>query len=406
MAVTTARVAFSETRLSEIQRELGSLGLDCWLLYDFRGNNPIASAVLGLPALSRRFFVLIPVAGRPVAITHRIEQQPWEGWIGDNRVYLSWESLDRELHGLLSGRGKVALEYSPLDAVPYVDRVPAGVLEMVARTGAVPVSSADLVTAAYSRWSPEGEASHRRAAVALRDAAHEAFGWIGERIAAGVSPTEWEARDRIVRTLRQEGIGVGTDAVVAVNANAANPHYAPSAEGSAPIRSGDLVLVDLWGKEDEQAIYADQTWMAFVGSDVPERIETLWRAVRDARDQAVDLISTRHRLGEAVAGYEVDVAARDAIRRRGYAEAFLHRTGHSIDRELHGSGPNIDNLETRDTRRLIPGIGFSIEPGIYLPGEFGLRTEIDVYMSDNGPQVTTPDPQREIYRIVLPSGSR
>jgi Xaa-Pro aminopeptidase len=399
MGIAVGRVELTTESLDQIQRHLRGLGIDGWLLYDFRGNNPIAAGVLGLPALSRRVFVLLPAHGSPIAITHRIEQQPWEGWIGENRVYLSWQSLERELKRLLSGAGTVAIEHATADSVPYVDRVPAGVLELVHRAGARTVSSGDLVSAVHSRWSPAGEASHRRAALVLKEAAFGAFARIRQAIASGAAFTELDARNWIVERLRSQGLEVGADAVVAVNANAANPHYSPESN-PAPVRPGDVVLIDLWGKEDDAAIYADQTWMGFVGERVPERVEALWRTIRDARDAAVTLIERRWSAGEPVAGFEVDDAARQVIAEGGFADAFLHRTGHSIDRDLHGSGPNLDNLETRDTRRLIPGVGFSVEPGVYFAGEVGLRTEIDVYMSSDGPVVTTPDPQREMHRIV------
>jgi Xaa-Pro dipeptidase len=400
MAVTEAVVGLSERSLAAIQEQLREQGVDGWLLYDFRGNNPIATGILGLPALSRRFLVLLPTRGRPVALTHRIEQQPWRGWIGENRQYLSWKSYEAGVRQLLEGLRSVALEHSPNDSVPYLDRVPGGMLDLIRAGGVRLVSSGDLVSAFYSRWSAEGEASHRRAAEVLHATVHRAFEHVGERIRAGERPSEWEVREWIVGQLRGRGLTVGADSVVAVNANAANPHYAPSANGSTPIAPGDLLLIDLWGKESAESVYADQTWMAFVGAQVPERIETIWRAVRDAREAAVDLIRTRSAAGRPVAGYEVDDAARAVIAGRGFGDAFIHRTGHSIDRELHGSGPNVDNLETRDTRTLIPGIGFSIEPGIYLPGEVGFRSEINVFMSPDGPIVTTPQPQFELHRIL------
>jgi Xaa-Pro aminopeptidase len=400
MAIVEERVSLSADTVDAIRAELRNLDLDAWLLFDFHGLNPIASRVLGLPGMTRRYFVLIPAEGKPVALTHRIEQQPWRGWIGENRPYLRWDQLETELATLMQGRGRIAMEYSPGDAVPYVDRIPAGVLEMVRRTGVEVVTSADLVSAFYSRWSAGGLAGHRRAAVVLRETAHAAFDRIGEMLKAGDDPNEWGTREWIQAELARRGLHSGVDSIVAVNANAANPHYGPTRDENAPIRPGDLVLIDLWGKEDDEAIYADQTWMGYVGSDVPERLSELFGAIRDARDAAVALARERWDAGAPVAGYELDDATRDVIRDRGYADAFIHRTGHSMDRELHGSGPNIDNLETRDTRRLIPGVGFSIEPGIYLAGDVGFRTEIDVYMGDNGPEVTTPEPQREIYRIT------
>jgi Xaa-Pro aminopeptidase len=399
MGITEKRVEFGEQALLRAQGLIRDLGLGGWLLYDFHGNNPIAGGVLGVPGLTRRYFVLIPADGRPIALTHGIEQQPWEGWIGEVRRYVGWRSLEAELTRLLGGVGTVAVEYSAGDAVPYLDRVPAGVLEMIRGAGAVPVSSADLVSALYSRWSEDGLLSHRRAARALRETAFAAFEHIGERLREGDTPTEWEVRGWVCDRLAATGVPTGADAIVAIDANAANPHYAPGPDSHATIRAGSVVLIDLWGKESVESIYADQTWMAYTGLDVPGRVDGLWSMIRDARDAAVELIRSRYASGETVAGFEVDDACRAVIEGRGLGRHFIHRTGHSIDRELHGSGPNIDNLETRDTRLLIPGIGFSIEPGVYLEGDVGLRTEIDVFMTNGGPEVTTPAPQNEIHRI-------
>jgi Xaa-Pro dipeptidase len=400
MAVTEQTVQLSAETVARIQQELRGHNVDGWLLYNFRGNNPIASDLLALPALTRRYFVWIPVDGKPVAVTHRIEQQPWTGWIGDNWPYSSWRELDSRLAQLLSGNPRVAMEYAPGDGVPYVDKVPAGVIELIRATGAEPVTSGDLVSAFYARWSEEGVAGHRRAARHVYEVAHEAFRRIAAAIREGRGTGEWEVRQWIMGEFARRGITVGGDAIVAVNANAANPHYAPSAEHHAEMRQGDLVLIDLWGKEDEGAIYADQTWMGYVGESVPERLAEIFAAVRDARLAAIDLIRRRWDAREDVAGWEADDASRNVIEERGWGEAFTHRTGHSIDRELHGSGPNIDNLESKDTRRLIQGVGFSIEPGIYLTGDVGFRTEVDVYMGPDGPEVTTPEPQTAVYALL------
>jgi Xaa-Pro dipeptidase len=399
MAIVEQKVTLSEEMLAEMQRELRGRSMDGWLLYNFQGLNPIASRVLGLPAMTRRYFVLIPAHGRPVALTHRIEQQPWSTWIGENRQFLSWRELEVELGRLLRGLVRVAAEYTPGDAVPYVDRIPAGVVEMIRSASVEPVSSADLVSAFYSRWSDAGLQSHRKAAGIIREIAHAAFQRISESLRSGGEPTEWEIREWIQQEIARRGLGGGSDTIVAVNANAANPHYGPTREEHAVIRRGDLVLIDLWAKENEEAIWADQTWMGYVGDDVPQRLSDIFACVRDARDAAVELVRKRWAENRAVAGYEVDEVARNLVSERGFGDAFIHRTGHSIDRELHGSGPNIDNLETRDTRELIRGIGFSVEPGIYLAGDVGFRTEINVYMGPDGPEVTTPEPQREIIRI-------
>ncbi len=399
MAVTDAKVTLDEGGLRRIQALLRELNLDAWLLYDFHGLNPVASGVLGLPALTRRYAVLLPAENAPIALTHRIEQQPWREWTGVNRPYLGWQSFEGELRALLEGRSRVALEYSQGDAVPYLDRVPAGVLDLVRAAGVEAVSSGDLVSAFYSRWSQAGEESHDRAARILQETADAAFDRIGSAIGAGETLGEWSLREWIRRRLAEQGLAVGVDAVVAVGANAANPHYAPSEREQATIRRGDLILIDLWGKERDEAVFADQTWMGYVGDRVPDRYAELFAVIRDAREAAVELIRARVAAGAAVAGFEVDDAARQVVEEHGYGDAFIHRTGHSIDRELHGSGPNIDNLETRDERRLIPGVGFSIEPGIYLPGDVGLRTEIDVLMTVDGPRITTPQRQMEIKTV-------
>jgi Xaa-Pro dipeptidase len=400
MAVTSQTVALTRETVAAIQQELRTQGLNGWLLYNFKETNAIAAGLLGLPGLTRRYFVLIPAEGTPVALTHRIEQQPWTTWIGEKLEYSAWRELEARLAELLGGRGRIAMEYAAGDAVPYVDMIPAGVLELVRAAGAEPVSSGNLVSAFYSRWSAEGEAGHHRAARVVRDVAHAAFRRIADAVRGGETLTEWGLREWIQGEFARAGITVGGDAIVAVNANAANPHYAPSAEKHAEIRRGDLVLIDLWGKEDEAAIYADQTWMGYVGEEVPDRLADIFSAVVGAREAACSLVMERFAASAPVAGYEVDDASRAVIEARGWGEYFIHRTGHSIDRELHGSGPNIDNLETKDTRALIPGIGFSIEPGIYMPGDVGFRSEVDVFVAAAGPVVTTPAPQRAIYPLL------
>lgn len=400
MAVVEETVALSRDTVEQIREHLRGTRVDGWLLYNFKGNNPIASDLLGLPAMTRRYFVWIPARGEPVALTHRIEQQPWTGWIGDNWPYSSWRELESRLAQLLGGNPTVAMEYAASDAVPYVDRVPAGVIELVRATGAKVVTSADLVSAFYARWSDEGVASHHRAARHVYETAHGAFRRVADALRAGRTLTEWDVRVWIGEEFERRGITIGGDAIVAVNGNAANPHYGPSADKHSEIRPGDLLLIDLWGKEHDAAIYADQTWMAYAGEQVPERIAGIFAAVRDARLAAIDLVRRRWTAGEPVAGYEADDASRAVITDRGWGDAFIHRTGHSIDRDLHGSGPNIDNLETRDTRTLIQGVGFSIEPGIYLSGDVGFRSEVNVYMGADGPEVTTPEPQTEVYALL------
>jgi Xaa-Pro aminopeptidase len=400
MAVTDVTVSLSDETIDRVRGELRSRGIDGWLLFNFAGSNAVASKLLGLPALTRRYFVWLPAEGRPLAVTHRIEQQPWSTWRGDKVEYSSWRELDQRLAELLGSGPTVAMEYAEGDAVPYVDRVPAGVIEMVRAAGAKVVSSGDLVSAFYSRWTEEGEASHRRAAVVLHEVAHAGFLRAAEAVRGGERMTEWELRSWIQDQLLLRGLTVGGDSIVAVNANAANPHYAPGEDVHAEIKAGDLLLIDLWGKENDDAVYADQTWMGYLGDTVPERLAEIFRALADARDGAIDFVRARFAAGETVRGYEVDDVSRGVIVERGWGERFIHRTGHSIDRDLHGSGPNIDNLETRDTRTLIRGIGFSVEPGIYLSGDVGFRSEVDVFIGAEGPEVTTPSPQRALYPLL------
>ncbi|HVG46050.1 MAG TPA: M24 family metallopeptidase [Longimicrobium sp.] len=398
MAVIAETVSLTAETVDRVRGELRALGLDGWLLFNFRGNNPVAGGMMGLPAMTRRWFVYLPAEGTPVALTHRIEQQPWETWIGEKRQYSTWRELERELGDLLRGK-KVAMEYAAGNAVPYIDIVPAGVLELVRAAGAEVVSSGDLVSAFYSRWTPEGEASHRRAAQVVHDVAHDAFRRVAQAVKDGGRVTEWEVRGWIQDDFARRGLRVGADCIVAVNANAANAHYGPTAEKHAEIRAGDLLLIDLWGKEDDDAVYADQTWMGYLGDTVPDRLAQIFGVLTAARDAAIELVLKRSAAGEPVRGYEVDAAAAAVIERGGYGEHIIHRTGHSIDRDLHGMGPNIDNQESRDLRTLIRGVGFSIEPGIYIAGDVGFRTEIDMYMGEHGGEVTTPNPQRAIYPL-------
>lgn len=387
-----------------IRDGLREQGLDGWLLYDLHARNPVSSGLLQLTELTRRWFVWLPAEGEPVALVHGIEEGPWKHWPWERRSYVGWRELDDALRSTLSGAERVAMEYSPRDAVPSLDLVPAGVVALVEAAGPDVVSSGELISRYYSRWTEQGLASHRRAARVVAETAREAFERVAEHVRGDQEPREGELRRWILDRLAENGCGVGADSIVAIGPNAADPHYAPGEEG-AIIERGDALLIDLWGKESEDAVYADQTWMGYLGDSVPEHVRKPWNAIREARDAAVELLRERHSAGETTPGYEVDDVVRGVVSGHGYGDAFIHRTGHSIDTELHGTGPNIDNLETHELRALIPGIGFSIEPGVYLPGEVGLRTEIDVYMADDGPEVTTPRPQSEVFAL-LGAGSR
>jgi Xaa-Pro dipeptidase len=385
--------------IDDIQAAIREAGLGGWLLYDLHARNDVAARLIGLGDLTRRFFVLIPADGEPTAVIHGIEQTPWEQWPWRRRVYVGWQQLDEALAKTLANVGTVAMEFSEGAAVPAVDLVSAGIVELVRAAGVTVVSSGDLVTRFYSCWTPEQLRSHRTTAALLAQVAQTTFVRLARAVAEGERVTEETARDWVLDELRERGVGVGADSIVATGLNAADPHYSPQS-GGATFRRGDVVLLDLWSKEAEEMVYADQTWMAYLGAGVPARAAELFGLVRDARDAAVDFITERWQEGRPIRGAEVDDAARRVIAEAGYGEYFIHRTGHSIDRSTHGMGPNIDNLETRDTRHIIPGVGFSIEPGIYVPGEIGIRSEINVYVGEDGPEVTTPDPQRAIAELL------
>lgn len=386
--------------LPALQSALDKAGLDGWLLYDFHGLNPVAVGMLELPGMTtRRFFVYIPRSGKPVAITHAIEQGPWLGWPADWRkeTYSSWRVLESLLGKLVSGK-RVAMEYSPGDAVPYLDRVPAGVIEMVRAAGATVESSADLVSAFYAVWSDDQRASHERASRAVSTIGQEAIRLAGSRADSAAPLTEHALQKWIRERFEAGGLETDHGPIVAIGPNAANPHYEPTADSSATINRGDILLVDLWARE-KNGVFADQTWMGSLGAP-SERDTKVWLAVRDARDAAISLLRTRLTAHKAVRGGEVDDAAREVITRRGYGEYFIHRTGHSIDpRDLHGSGPHIDNLETREDRILIPGVGFSLEPGIYLPNDVGMRSEVNGFVGIDGLLITPSDYQKEMLIV-------
>lgn len=387
------------TLLPAIQRSLAEAGLSGWLLYDLHCRNGVAVKLLGLGDLSRRYFVLIPATGEPVAVIHGIEEAPWHAWPWRRHQYVGWRELSDVLGSVLDGGGRIAMEFSDGDAVPAVDLVPGGVIELVRAAGADVVSSGDLITRFHSAWTEEELASHRRAASTLADVAKAAFERLAHAVQSAQPVTESALREWVVTELCARGLVEGAGAIVATGVNAASPHYEP-VNGGASFQPADVVLLDLWGKEAEETVFADQTWMAYLGAAVPDQAAKLFGIVRDARDAAVEFIERCWREGRPVCGGEVDDVARRVITDQGYGAFFIHRTGHSIDRATHGMGPNIDNLETREVRQLIAGIGFSIEPGIYVPGELGVRTEINVYIGESGPEVTTPNPQRAMAALL------
>jgi Xaa-Pro dipeptidase len=390
--------------LAAIQAALAQQELDGWLLYDFRGSNPIARSVIGFDERqigTRRWFYLIPRRGEPVAILHVIEPHATRGAPGRLVLYRSWKELETLLAQHLAGMKRVAMEYSPLAAIPYVARVDAGTIEMVRAAGPEVLSSADLVQVFEAVWTSEQKALHDRAARGCLAAKDAAFTLIRERLAAGRRVTESEVQALIAQRFAEQGLATHHPCIVAVNDHASDPHFETGAGASdREITKGDLVLIDFGAKvkDDARAVYYDATWMGYCGQAVPRRMLEVWEAVKGARDAAVDFVMRSVASGTAIHGYEVDDVSRAFIEKRGFGAYFLHRTGHSIGYEVHGNGVNIDNLETRDQRQIIPGVCFSIEPGVYLP-EFGVRSEIDMFVAQGRAEVTG-DIQRELRLLA------
>jgi len=365
--------------LPALQQALTARGLDGWLIYDFHGLNPVAARVLGLGGMgSRRIFVLLPASGTPTALAHRIELQPMEGFPGEVRAYAAWEELHRELERLVRGR-RLAMEVSAEDAVPYLDRVPVGVVQLIERLGGTVESSADLVTLFSARWSPAELADHRYAAEALATIARDT---LAEVVGEAGRAREYAVQQRVCDRMTRAGLVWDHPPIVAFGANAANPHYEPADGSDALLERDQVVLLDLWGGRSLTTVFADQTWMGFAGGTVPDEVQKVWEIVRDARDAAIARLRAGLDRGEAVTGAALDAAARGHIAAHGYGEFFVHRTGHSIDVDLHGSGPHLDSYETNDVRVLLPGVGFSVEPGIYLSGRFGVRSEVNVVLGE------------------------
>lgn len=392
--------------LPDLQRAIVAAELDGWLLFDFQGCNPIAAGLLGLQGMvTRRVFVWIPREGLPAALGHAIEPGPWRTWPPEWRrsTYSSWRDLESGVAAMVHGK-RVAMEYSAGDAVPYLDRVPAGVLEMVRGAGARDVvSSGALVTRFVAAWTRAHVASHRRAAAIIRQIALDAFTLAGQRARTPQPIAEHELMAWILDRFERAGVATDHGPNVSAGANAANPHYEPASDRPREIVEGDVLLIDLWAREKPdssdgamEGVWADQTWMATIGPP-SARAQEIWRAIRDARDAAIRLLHEAVGGGQALRGGDVDDAARNVIESRGLGRFFTHRTGHSIDpRSLHGAGPHLDNLETREERLLVPGVAFSIEPGVYVPGEIGMRTEVNAYIEEGRAVITPDDYQHEL----------
>jgi Xaa-Pro aminopeptidase len=391
--------------LIKIQNILKESDIDGWLLYDFRGVNDLALSILNIPHathLTRRFYYYIPKSGAPSRIINGIEAQNFEHLPGKEFQYSSHNSLRAHLSTVLKGTKVIAMEYSPLNAIPYLSRVDAGTLEFIITFGVEVVSSADLITKFQAVWTDEQYKENIPVANALTDIVHSSFKFIKENIQSNKSITEYDVQQFIMKEFEKRNYFTDFPPIVGVNENSANPHYEPGAAASKEIKENDFVLIDLWAKLNKpDAVWSDITWVGFVGSTVPAKYKKIFDIVAEARDTAYNLVVHRFKNGKAVKGFEVDDAARNVITKSSYGDYFIHRTGHSITTDLHGSGAHMDNFETKDDRLLIPSTSFSIEPGIYLPEDFGVRLEIDVYIHPDGKvEQTGGKRQKEIVPIL------
>ena len=377
--------------IQAIQKELRASRLDGWLFYDFHHRDPIAQRVLGLSATAmatRRWFYLIPAKGTPRKLVHRIESGALDSLPGQKLVYAGKDELRKNLPRLLGRARTVAMQYSPRNAIPYVSMVDAGTVELVRSLRCKVVSSADLVQKFEACWTREQFESHLEAGRIIDRITREAFAHAAERARRNGSLTEYHLQQWILEQFRANSIVTDDAPIVAVGPHGGDPHYEPKAQGSARIRKGDLLLLDIWGKKKAPgSVYYDITWMGFLGAKVPEKYAKIFAIVSEARDRAVAFVQEAVAAGRSIEGWQVDGAAREVIRKAGYAKYFVHRTGHNIGQEVHGNGANMDGLETQDVRRIIPRTCFSVEPGIYLPA-FGVRSEVNVYVEEKQAYVT------------------
>lgn len=392
-------------RVAEIQQVLrDSLDVEGWLFYDFRGSDPLAYRILRIDPtrhVTRRWYYWIPAQGNPVKLMHRIEPHILDELPGETLLYVSWPEQRACLARMLTNVKRVAMQYSPMNAIPYISRVDAGTLESIRSLSIDVVTSADLVQRFEAVWTDHQLASHQDATDKLRRIVDEAFEHVGHSVTTQRPINEYGLQQFILSRIAAHGLIASTPPIVAVNAHSADPHYGPGPEGSAEIVSGDLLLIDLWAKRPEPgSVYGDITWTGYVGRDILPRHREVFQIVREARDAALAFVRARVSSGQFPCGWEVDEVCRQVIRQAGHGDRFLHRTGHSIGEEVHGNGANIDNLETRDERRLLPKTCFSIEPGIYLTGQFGIRSELDVYLSERDAMVFGQPIQTDIVPIL------
>jgi len=392
-------------RIQSIQKTLAAQKIDGWLFYDFWKRNEYAQRILEYPRHilnTRRFFYYIPAHGEPRKLVHSIERWNLDHLPGEKTIFLSWQSLEEGLKTLLAGVKTVAMEYSPGNAIPYISKVDAGTIEAVRKTGVNIVSSMNLTQFFESRWSEEAYRDNLETGKIMRAVVDEAFGFMKSNILAKKKVTEYDVQQFMLSRFTANGLTTMEAPNCSVNANSGNPHYEPTQEVHTELREGDFVLIDLWAKKDKPgSTYNDITWTGFLGTSVPEKYTKVFNVVRDARDAAVSLLERSFAAGRTVRGCDVDDAARKVIVDAGYGEYFIHRTGHSITEDLHGSGANMDNLETMDERTIIPETSFSIEPGVYFMADFGIRSEINVYVTKDNKVVVPGEPRQQALVAIL-----
>jgi len=397
-------------RVHEIALALGHAQLDGWLFYDFRLSDPLAYRILGLSEdgiATRRWFCFVPAHGKPRAIVSAVEAHRLDALGAEKIVYRSHNEMVSALRAVLGGARRVAMDYSPGCAIPYVSRVDAGTVEIVRAMGIEVVTAADLIQRFEATLTREQLASHQRAARALRSIVNETFAEIAQLISAGRPVSEVSVQESVMARFAAQGLVTHAPPIVAVNEHSADPHYGPTSRHDRAIRRGDFILLDLWAKQAApDSIYADFTWVAFAGNEVPDEHARVFEIVARARDATVELVQRRVAAGEPVSGRETDRAARSVIEAAGFGDAFVHRTGHSIGREVHGTGANLDSLETLDDRSLIDTTCFSVEPGIYLPNKFGVRSELDMTIEDGRALVSGEPRQREIVALLAAATSK
>jgi len=393
-----------ETKIEEARKHLKEIRADGWLLYDFHRNNLLAHVFLEIPQkniVTRRFFYWIPTHGEPIKIVHAIEPYILDHCPGKKIVYSSWQLMEKALSDVLKGSKRIVMEYSPKNAIPYVSRVDAGTVDFVRSLGAEVVSSAEILPYFTAVMDEKQAASHQSAAKGVKQVAEETWKWIAWHLKNQKTLTEYDVQQKVESDYVKLHLITDHSQIVAVNAHSADPHYIPQKNSSSPIKKGDFILLDIWAKENHDwAIYGDITRVAVAAERPTEKQQKIFSIVRKAQIAATELVKERFAHKKRIEGWEVDDAARNVIRKAGYGDFFIHRTGHNIERELHGSGAHMDNLEMHDVRPILPSTCFSIEPGIYLPGEFGVRLEYDLYVHQDGTVEISGGEQDEIVCLL------